>query len=58
MVKELFKYTDMKEIRCKCGSLLMKGEIEKGKLEIKCKKCKHINEIKGPFQDRIILIKK
>ena len=36
----------MKEIRCKkCNALLMKGEIEKGKIEIRCRNCKTDNII-------------
>ena len=35
----------LREYRCECGKLLLKGIFLYSSLEIKCKKCGHINEI-------------
>ena len=42
----------LKEQRCECGKLLLKGIFLQANLEIKCKKCGKINQI-GSFRDSI-----
>ncbi len=45
MPKQKEKIELLAEMRCqKCNKLLSKGEIERGILEVKCTRCKNINQ--------------
>lgn len=49
-------FNSFKEYRCKyCNKLFFKGDLWYCTIEIKCRKCKNINEIKG-LNCRLLLL--